>query len=71
MAIDGSRRSTGSDVPAAGRPGSHGGRGGRRGGLSRYLPGWARFTLALWIVCLLLLGFQHLSLLAFTLSTGG
>jgi hypothetical protein len=39
--------------------------------LSRYLPGWARFILALWLVCLLLLGFQQLSLLLFTISSGG
>lgn len=66
MAIEHAGGSAASSVPA----GRHGG-DDRRRALSRYLPGWARFTLALWIVCLMLLGFQHLSLLAFTLSTGG
>jgi hypothetical protein len=37
---------------------------------SRYLPGWARFIIALWLICLLLLGFQQLSVLLFTFATG-
>ena len=32
---------------------------------SRYIPGWARFILALWAICLMLLGVQHLFLWAF------
>ena len=43
----------------------------RKNGVSRYLPGWVRFILGLWLVCLLLLGFQQLSLLVFSLATTG
>lgn len=37
----------------------------------RYLPGWARFILALWAICLMLLGIQQLALFVFTAAGGG
>jgi len=51
-------------------PGTDGPPAGRSPPASRYLPGWARFTLALWVICLMLLAFQHVSLWLFA-SMGG
>jgi hypothetical protein len=38
---------------------------------SRYIPGWARFIIALWTICLMLLGLQHLCLWVFIRLSGG
>lgn len=37
---------------------------------SRRIPGWARFILALWAICLLLLGLQQLFLWVFIRLSG-
>jgi hypothetical protein len=76
MANDRSSDVAGKTAPAS--PGApmrprdqHAARGGRLqpAGIA-WLPGWLRLVVAIWVICLLLIGFQQLALQLFMLAGG-